>query len=485
MICIPYLRNTEFLKNIHISATERIDIDRDLNRDCMHCKRKLRHPFVHIFLLIWCGHILISGLSIFIWVHCCVLFDLTVQIPLVYAGDVGLPGSNGSANLCMQGTLDPAKVKGKIVLCDRGISARASKGMVVKEAGGTGMILANAQMNGEELIADSHVLPATLVGYEAGVVIKNYITRSANTNPPTASIIFSGTVLGVRPAPVMAAFSSRGPNPANPEILKPDITAPGVNILAAWTSKIGPTELPGDDRVVEFNIMSGTSMSCPHVTGLSALVKAAHPSWSPAAVKSALMTTAFNIDNTGSLLLDGSDSNMSTPFSFGSGHVDPVKALDPGLVYDLHTQDYVDFLCGLNYSDTWLALFTKGHYNCSRETKTPGNLNYPSLSFVYNQDGNTSRYSSTITRVVTNVGRGESTYSVSATPPPGVAMEIEPTTLSFTRLYERKAYRVTCKTSSKRMGPGESDSTFGSLVWSDGMHNVHSPIVFTWQNNLL
>ncbi|MCO5610797.1 hypothetical protein L7F22_065038 [Adiantum nelumboides] len=403
------------------------------------------------------------------------------QIPLVYAGNAGLPGSNGSANLCMAGSLDPAEVKGKIVLCDRGISARAAKGMVVRDAGGVGMILANALANGEELIADSHVLPAALVGFGVGVALKDYISQ---TNNASASIIFSGTVLGVRPAPVMAAFSSRGPNPSNPEILKPDVTAPGVNILAAWTSKVGPTELPNDDRVVDFNIMSGTSMSCPHVSGLAALLKGAHPEWSPAAIKSALMTTAFNIDNSGNYLMDGSDSNISTPFSFGAGHVHPVRALNPGLVYDLDAQDYVNFLCGLNYSNNWLSTFTKGQYNCSEKSMKPENLNYPSISFVYKQDENSTTYMDSITRTVTNVGWANSVYMLAATPPPGVAMKVEPPTLSFSRLYEKKSYTVTCEAGAKNLMPGDSDSTFGSLLWTDNSHAVHSPVVFTWKTDL-
>eukprot|EP00250_Pteridium_aquilinum_P016235 c23016_g1_i1 orf=473-2857(+) len=402
------------------------------------------------------------------------------QVPLVYAGNSGMPGSNGSANLCMAGSLDPEIVKGKIVVCDRGISARAAKGMVVKDAGGAGMILANSLANGEELIADSHVLPAALVGYEAGLAIKDYITKDKKA---TASIIFSGTVLHVRPAPVMAAFSSRGPNPSNPEILKPDVTAPGVNILAAWTSRVGPTELPDDDRVVDFNIMSGTSMSCPHVSGLAALLKGAHPEWSPAAIKSALMTTAFNIDNSGNYLMDGSDSNISTPFSFGAGHVNPVRALNPGLVYDLGVQDYVDFLCGLNYSSSWLMTFTKGQYNCSKVSLSAENLNYPSISFVYNQQGNSSTYVGSATRTVTNVGSANSVYTLTATPPPGVSMKVDPPTLSFTQLNEKKSYTVTCEAGAKSLVPGDSDATFGSLVWSDNTHNVHSPIVFTWKTD--
>lgn len=80
-------------------------------------------------------------------------------------------------------------------------------------------------------------------------------------------------------------------NELNIPLLQPDITAPGVNILAAWTPKTSPTLLPIDSRSVNWNFDSGTSMSCPHISGIVALLKSAHPDWSPAMIKSAIMTT--------------------------------------------------------------------------------------------------------------------------------------------------------------------------------------------------
>lgn len=164
-------------------------------------------------------------------------------------------GSNGSANLCLPGSLEPEFVRGKVVICDRGINARVEKGAVVRDAGGIGMILANTAASGEELVADSHLLPAVAVGKKAGDKIREY-AKSAN---PKAFLTFGGTVLNVRPSPVVAAFSSRGPNTVTPQILKPDLIGPGVNILAAWSEANGPTELEKDTRRTQFNIMSGMS----------------------------------------------------------------------------------------------------------------------------------------------------------------------------------------------------------------------------------
>lgn len=164
-------------------------------------------------------------------------------------------GSNSSSNLCLQGSLDPDLVKGKVVLCDRGVNARVEKGVVVRDAGGIGMILANLAANGEELVADSHLLPALAVGRKTGDIVRKYATSDPN---PTALLSFGGTVLNIRPSPVVAAFSSRGPNLVTPQILKPDVIGPGVNILAAWSEAVGPTGLEKDTRKTQFNIMSGT-----------------------------------------------------------------------------------------------------------------------------------------------------------------------------------------------------------------------------------
>ncbi|EMS68171.1 Subtilisin-like protease [Triticum urartu] len=210
------------------------------------------------------------------------------KFPLVYNKGIR-PGSNAS-KLCMSGTLDASAVKGKVVLCDRGGNSRVEKGQVVKLAGGVGMVLANTAQSGEEVVADSHLLPAVAVGDKSGDAIRAYVESDAGAE---VALSFAGTAVDVHPAPVVAAFSSRGPNRQVAQLLKPDVIGPGVNILAGWTGSVGPTGLTIDERRPAFNILSGTSMSCPHISGLAAFVKAAHPDWSPSAIKSALMTTAY------------------------------------------------------------------------------------------------------------------------------------------------------------------------------------------------
>ncbi|KAK6139683.1 hypothetical protein DH2020_026571 [Rehmannia glutinosa] len=379
-------------------------------------------------------------------------------------------GGNSSSNLCLAGSLDPAIVRGKVVLCDRGISARVEKGAVVKEAGGVGMILANTAASGEELVADSHLLPAVAVGRKVGDVIRQYVKTAEN---PTAVLSFGGTVVNVKPSPVVAAFSSRGPNTVTPQILKPDVIGPGVNILAAWPQAVGPTGLEKDTRRTQFNIMSGTSMSCPHISGLAALLKAAHPEWSPSAIKSALMTTAYTLDNTNSPLRDASDYSLSTPWAHGAGHVDPHKALSPGLVYDATPDDYVVFLCSLDYTIEMIQVVVKRpNVTCARKFRDPGQLNYPSFSVVFGKS-RVVRY----TRELTNVGAAGSVYRVSAEAPTNVVVSVKPSNLVFRNVGDKQRYTVTFVS---QKGVDLLTNGFGSVTWKNDQNQVRSPVSFTW-----
>lgn len=409
--------------------------------------------------------------------------------PLVYGGNAqggaGGAGDGYSSSLCLEGSLDPNFVKGKIVLCDRGINSRAAKGDVVKKAGGVGMILANGVFDGEGLVADCHVLPATAVGASGGDDIRKYISADSKSLP-VATIIFKGTRVGVRPAPVVASFSARGPNPETPEILKPDLIAPGLNILAAWPDRVGPSGIPSDKRRTEFNILSGTSMACPHVSGLAALLKASHPDWSPAAIRSALMTTAYTVDKRGGeTMLDESTGNVSTVLDFGSGHVHPEKAMDPGLVYDLLSHDYVDFLCNCNYTTKNIQGITRKTADCSgaRRFGHVGNLNYPSMSAVFQQYGK-HKLSTHFIRTVTNVGDPNSVYQVTIRPPAGMMVTVKPDKLVFRRVGQKLNFLVRVQARAVKLSPGSSSEKSGSIVWSDGKHNVTSPLLVTMQQPL-
>ncbi|XP_020571348.1 subtilisin-like protease SBT1.4 [Phalaenopsis equestris] len=401
------------------------------------------------------------------------------DLPLVYGGDAG-------SRLCVSGLLNSSIVVGKIVLCDRGGNARVDKGSAVKLAGGVGMILANTKENGEELIADPHLIPATMVGEAAGDKIRAYIS-SAST--PSATIVFRGTVIGDDPpAPKVAAFSSRGPNYRTPEILKPDVIAPGVNILAAWTGAASPTDLDNDPRRVDFNIISGTSMACPHVSGIAALLRGAYPDWSPAAIKSAIMTTAYNLDNIGQIIKDLATGKESTPFIRGAGHVDPNKALDPGLVYDAGIDDYLAFLCSVNYTAEQISVFTRdgSSVNCSSKPLTsPGELNYPSFSVVFPASTDAVTYRRTV-KNVGGSGCGDSgckVYDVEISSPPGVNVTVTPSKLVFDSIDQSLTYEITFASITGTVMAAATSQQFGWISWSDGVHEVRSPIAVTWRQS--
>jgi len=252
-----------------------------------------------------------------------------------------------------------------------------------------------------------------------------------------------------------------------------------VNILAAWTGDMGPTGLPLDNRRVRFNIISGTSMSCPHVSGLGALVKDAHPTWSPAAIKSALMTTASIFDSTENVMLDEATGNISSPFDFGAGHVRPDRALDPGLVYDLNAQDYVNFLCGLNYTDKIIQLVTHDMSTCPAETLKPQDLNYPTVSVIFDQSVASKVLATTVTRTVTNVGPAKSVYTADVVAPRGVTITVQPTVLRFNAVNEKQTFTVRVATSAADLISGESETVFGFLTWSDNTRLVQSAIAVT------
>ncbi|PON88007.1 Subtilase [Trema orientale] len=373
--------------------------------------------------------------------------------------------ANASAEeaiLCKPETLDPRKVKGKIVVCLRGENARVDKGQQVLQAGGVGMILANNELTGNEIIADPHVLPASHINYSDGITVFTYVN---STTSPRGYITPTMTKLGTKPAPFMAAFSSKGPNTVTPEILKPDITAPGVSVIAAYSEAQGPTNQVFDKRRVPFNSVSGTSMSCPHVSGIAGLLKTLHPDWSPAAIKSAIMTSARTRDNTMEPILNASNFK-ATPFSYGAGHVQPNRAMDPGLVYDLSINDYLSFLCSLGYNATQIEMFSEEPYRCSKNIRLT-NLNYPSIT-VPNLSG-----SITVTRTLKNVGT-PGTYRARVQDPAGIVISVKPNYLRFKRVGEEKSFKVTLKVKKPKAA---RDYVFGKLIWSDGKHYVRSPIV--------
>ncbi|KAF5478374.1 hypothetical protein F2P56_004939 [Juglans regia] len=381
----------------------------------------------------------------------------STPLPLVYAGVNDKPESA----LCGEGSLKDINVKGKVVLCERGGGiGRIAKGEEVKNAGGAAMILMNEETDGFSTSADAHVLPATHVSFAAGLKIKAYIN---STETPTASILFKGTLIGSSVSPFVASFSSRGPNLASPGILKPDIIGPGVSILAAW-----PFSLDDDTKSkLNFNIMSGTSMACPHLSGIAALLKSSHPHWSPAAIKSAIMTSADTQNLEGKPIFDQT-LQPADVFAIGAGHVNPSRANEPGLIYDIQPDDYIPYLCGLGYKDQEVGILVHRPIKCSDVSSIPeGELNYPSFSVTLGS-------SQTFTRTVTNVGEATSSFAVTVVAPEGVHVSVKPNKLYFSRVNQKVKYSVTFSRTVPDTKMGEYGQGF--IKWDSAKHCVRSPI---------
>jgi subtilisin family serine protease len=334
--------------------------------------------------------------------------------------------------------LDPAKVTGKIVVCQRGgaapNNARVDKSLAVKNAGGVGMILYNVAAS--SLNADLHSIPTVHVNHVDGPQIVSYVGSAGAGATATLS---QAVVTNTAPAPDVASFSSRGPSLAGGgDILKPDFMLPGVDILAA----VAPPGNAGKD----FDIYSGTSMSSPHVAGVGALLTQAHPGWSPAAMRSAMATTA---DAT-------SRSSLRNPLNAGSGHVRPNLMVNPGLVYDAGFRDYLAFLKGQGLCCSTLGI----------PALDASDLNQPSLA-VGDLAGN-----QTLHRTVTNVGGAAATYNANVVAPAGFTVNVSPSSFTIP-VGGTRSFDVTI---TRTDGPLD-EYRFGSLTWSDGTHSVRSPIV--------
>lgn len=359
------------------------------------------------------------------------------QLPatnVVLATAAAAAGATNPA-LCGPDSLDPAKVTGKIVVCDRGVIDRVAKSTEVKRAGGVGMILVNVTQSSEDV--DLHAVPTVHVNPPATDEIKAKVT--ANPEIKAALVNSDTTGLPTAPQPQIAGFSSRGPLLASgSDLLKPDVTAPGVAVLAG-VSRVGSG---GED----FGMMSGTSMAAPHVAGFGALILAKNPTWSPATIKSAMMTTATDLVNP-----DG--SRNSDVFATGAGQVEVTDVLDPGLVYDANQEDYLEYIQG-----------------------TGLDLGIPGLGTTAAKDMNVASFAlgaltgkTEVTRTVTALTPG--LYRVQANVP-GVNVKVTPSVLNFDAVGQTRTFKVKFENNGAALG----QFAMGSLVWEGAGKTVASPI---------
>ncbi|WP_343731128.1 S8 family serine peptidase [Duganella sp.] len=387
--------------------------------------------------------------------------------PIVRSEDVAVTGADAeAARLCFSAgwagkpVLNPALVAGKIVTCVRGTNDRVDKSLAVKEAGGVGMVMVD---NGNGLVAELHSVPTVHVTAADGAAIKTYAAASGRI--AGLSHFFEAPGVG----PIIAGFSSRGPNQGDGNVLKPDLAAPGVDILAGVTPELTSAQqaslntgtLP--NVPLAWGLLSGTSMAAPHVTGVAALLRQAYPDWSPAAIKSALMTSATQT-------FPDTETGLSAgvlPWSQGAGHINPRGglpnygsrdtnpggAITPGLVYDIAATDYRKYLCG-------------GGANayCGNGALASYNLNVPSIT-LSNVLGNV-----TVTRSVTNVGPNAATYSAQIAVP-GYSATVEPASLALA-----PGQSASFNVKLSRTTAADNTWQYGALVWRDGSHIVRIPV---------
>ncbi len=356
--------------------------------------------------------------------------------------------------MCDPDTAFSADITGQIVLCLRGAVDRVAKSRAVFNADGAGMILYNTY-DAQEQVTDNHWVPSVHTNNTDGLAIKDYI---ASAGAEAMATITAGLYAPAQGS-VMAAFSSRGPISIAPDLIKPDVTAPGVNILAGNTPTPEPGIVPGE----LFQSISGTSMSSPHVAGMFALIKQAHPDWSAAMAKSALMTTARQ---------DVTKENGVTaadPFDMGAGHITAVSQgnqgspFDPGLVYDAGLFEYAAFTCGAD-----LGVFTPGSCDFLEGIGVPtdaSDLNVPSIG-VADLAG-----TQTVVRVITNVSSKTTRYTATVQKPNGFDVDVNPKQV---RLAPGESATVEITITNRNAPIGRW--TFGSMSWHGGGYQVTSPI---------
>ncbi|ESQ38500.1 hypothetical protein EUTSA_v10028468mg [Eutrema salsugineum] len=374
------------------------------------------------------------------------------------------PENPGNSNESFSGTCERLLINsnltmaGKVVLCfttSKRYSAVSSAARYVKRAGGLGVII--ARNPGDTLAPCVDDFPCVTVDYELGTNILLYIR---STGSSVVKIQPSRTLVGQPVGTKVAEFSSRGPSSVTPAILKPDIAAPGVSILAATS-----TNSTFNDR--GFIMLSGTSMAAPVISGVVAFLKARHRNWSPAAIRSAIVTTAWRTDPFGEkIFAEGSPRKLADPFDYGGGLVNPEKAAKPGLVYDLGLEDYILYMCSVGYNESAISQLASKKTLCSNPRPSVLDFNLPSITIPNLKD------EATLTRILTNVGPLDSVYKVAVEAPLGVQVTVTPEKLVFNSTTKRVSFKVKVSTTHKI----NTGYYFGSLTWSDSVHNVTIPL---------
>jgi subtilisin family serine protease len=361
--------------------------------------------------------------------------------PLVTAvASKTVAASAAAAAVCGPETLDPAKAQGKVVVCDLGAVDPTTESAEVQRAGGVGMVLVN--LTDDTLSGDIHPIPTVMLGVPDSLTVKQY----AETPGATATLVSGNRTQKHIPYPQIAGFSSRGPSTASGgDLVKPDIAAPGVDILGAVA--------PASDLGRNFDFVSGTSMAAPHISGLAAIYLGVHPTWAPMTVKSALMTTAVDTKTV-------TGQHDRDPFAQGAGEVWPKSMLKPGLVFNASEPDWLAYLKALGLKAPGVDTHT------AVAAVDPSDYNAPSIAVGQLLDRQT------VTRRVTAVKAGRYRAVVSM---PKLGVRVTPSVLRFTRPGQTRRFTVRF---SKRTAPFDVPVT-GFLTWIGAHTRVRMPMAVT------
>ncbi|KAJ0972875.1 hypothetical protein J5N97_020834 [Dioscorea zingiberensis] len=212
-------------------------------------------------------------------------------------------------------------------------------------------------------------------------------------------------------------------------------------------------------------------MAAPHVAGIMALIKKKHPTWSPAAIQSAIITTAKDMDLDGKPMVDNKNGKPASIFAKGAGLVNPSGAMDPGLVYDRNISDYKGYMCGLGYSSSNVELIIRKHVNCTKVKKIKASqLNYASIMVTLSNISPNE----TVQRTVTNVGDANSEYNARVVHPVGANITLSPDKLQFSKHNQPMSFNITISMVAPAQVPGKISE--GKLEWLSKKHVVRSPI---------
>jgi len=364
--------------------------------------------------------------------------------------DIFEDGGAGTLSDACEPLINSSDISDNIALIQRGGCAFDQKIANAADAGAIAAIVYNIAgdpivMNGVSGLSD---IPAVMIGQADG----NLILAEIDSGNLVSVLLDKDLFLTENETGnVMGSFSARGPGPS-PDILKPDVTAPGINILAGFTPDAA-NAAPGEN----YAYLTGTSMSTPHVAGVGALLLQTHPDWSPSAIKSALMTTAHQA-------LTGSDgATAALPFDYGAGHIVPNDSVDPGLVYDVTANEYDAFACGIASpgitEERCNELSALGHSFAGAD------LNQPSIAIERLANERT------VSRSVTNVSDESATYVANVVAPAGIGVTVVPASITVGP-GQTATFDVAFRFESEPL----DEWRFGSLTWDDGTHSVYSTL---------